>query len=198
MHLRLAGARDHANLVLDQRTWVIGRDPRCDVVLEDPGVAPRHATVRRALAGVEVVDLAGSTGVFVDGMRVARAVVTPGHVIRVGATDITLDMRDEAPLLPVRPMPAVMKKDRVPLIAALVAGLVVVLLLVAGAGAIWAVRGGLLGGVSPEASSPRAAAPGSASPRGGPAASVKRPLPMPNAARGIEPMVFDRNPFEGD
>jgi len=197
---------------------VFGRDPHCEVVLEDPGVSGCHARLQRGPNGVEVVDLGSANGVFVDGQRVQRAIVVPGHVIRIGASDITFDLRDSvrAPLQKTLGM-----GSRPPVPSAMVAppmlqrphpkkkssaGKVVVVLgllgacLAAGAYFTWRwveTRSVRVAPLAPASQTAANARPGTSSaPALPPGAGRVAPPPMPNASAGLTPLVFDRNPFE--
>ena len=230
MHIRVTGPHDRANVVLAERPLVFGRDPHCDVVLEDPGVSHRHVVVQRTPYGVEVADLGSANGVTLDGAPFRRGLVTPGHVLRIGATTLTFDLRDEgvshvAPTLvgarlgPAPPAPAptpapppyVAPLPRGPSPSApayvppgppghaprrrkggvlgvlLVAGLVLSCLAVA-AFFVWTRFGSGLAAPGPSGASSGVPSPGvsSSSPVGsGPTV-------------GIEPLVFDKNPFEAE
>lgn len=197
MHVRVTGPFDRANVVLADRPLLLGRDPHCEVVLEDPGVSGCHARLQRTPNGVEVVDLGSANGVYVDGRRVQHAIVGPGRVIRIGASDVTFDVRDSvhapvhqtlslAPLPPPMTAPGALPQARAKKKRS--AGWLVLLLGLAGAclagGALltwrWVETRG--GQVSPPPPASQVAA--------------TRPLPMPNAAASLAPLVFDRNPFE--
>ncbi len=77
-------------LPLPDRPVVIGRDPRCDVVLADPVVSGRHAQITPAAGGCWLTDLGSTNGTFVNGQRVQQAFLRPGDRIRVGATELQL------------------------------------------------------------------------------------------------------------
>lgn len=68
----------------------IGRSTSCDVRLTDPMVSKEHA---RILVGerIELVDAGSSNGVVVGGVRVNSAVLQPGSIAQLGATDITVE-----------------------------------------------------------------------------------------------------------
>lgn len=70
--------------------WPIGRDPQAWLALEyDSYVSSRHAEVRRAHGGFEVVDAMSSNGTFVDWRRLPRGGTAPlahGTLVRVGKT----------------------------------------------------------------------------------------------------------------
>lgn len=63
---------------------IVGRDPDCDVVVEDLLVSRRHVRVVRESAGVFVEDLGSRHGTFVDGQRVVRTRLAPGSLLTVG------------------------------------------------------------------------------------------------------------------
>ena len=69
---------------------VIGRDPGCDVVLNDPKCSRRHAVLEEGPDGVLVRDPGSANGITVNGRRVERARLQPGDALRVGDTVLTL------------------------------------------------------------------------------------------------------------
>jgi len=66
-------------------TSIIGREPGCDVVLEDRYVSGRHARVEVA-ERVDIVDLGSANGLEVDGEPVGRIVVQGPRDILIGET----------------------------------------------------------------------------------------------------------------
>ncbi|WP_329370746.1 FHA domain-containing protein [Streptomyces sp. NBC_00669] len=70
------------------RSYSLGRDPQGDLVLDDPRVSWRHATIRRGERGWLLEDLGSTNGTFVQGRRVQNADVGPGAAVHLGnATD---------------------------------------------------------------------------------------------------------------
>ena len=65
-------------------TITVGRLPGNDVVLDDLLVSRRHARLERTLDGWRLTDLRSSNGTFVNGRRIAEAMVTERDVIGVG------------------------------------------------------------------------------------------------------------------
>lgn len=61
-----------------------GRDPSCDVVIAEPTVSRRHAQASWDGRELVIEDLGSSGGTFVNGMKVQRAVLHPGDVVRLG------------------------------------------------------------------------------------------------------------------
>jgi ABC transport system ATP-binding/permease protein len=69
---------------------VIGRDPACDVVIDDLRVSRRHAELRRGRDGWQLVDLGNPLGTFVNGTRTTQAAIGPHDVIGVGRQRLRL------------------------------------------------------------------------------------------------------------
>lgn len=62
----------------------IGRDPRGDVVLDEPDVSHKHARIVRSGGEWRVVDLQSTNGTFVNGRRVQQNTVRYGDHIAFG------------------------------------------------------------------------------------------------------------------
>jgi hypothetical protein len=71
---------------LQGHTVVIGRDPACDLVLNDAKCSRRHAIVEMGPSGLGVRDNGSANGVFVNGRKVDRSPLIPGDIIRLGET----------------------------------------------------------------------------------------------------------------
>lgn len=63
---------------------VLGRDPGCDVVLNDSKCSRRHAVVEEGPEGVVVRDEGSANGIHVNGRRVEKANLRPGDTLRLG------------------------------------------------------------------------------------------------------------------
>lgn len=84
---------------------VVGRDLACDVVLNDPYVAPRHAQLVRGADGVvRFTDLGSLNGLIVADQRVREAVVAGagGTWVQVGHSHLRIRTAAD-PLAPERP-----------------------------------------------------------------------------------------------
>ncbi|MBX3472467.1 MAG: FHA domain-containing protein [Planctomycetes bacterium] len=71
-----------------ERPTLVGRDADCDVVLDaarDARASARHAMVIPAFGRALVSDLGSANGTWVDGRRVADALLGPGDVVRLGS-----------------------------------------------------------------------------------------------------------------
>lgn len=65
----LAGPGTGCSFVLSKAEHVLGRDPAVDIVINDPGMSRRHATLSCQGAVVRIVDQGSTNGTFVNGMR---------------------------------------------------------------------------------------------------------------------------------
>jgi DNA-binding CsgD family transcriptional regulator len=77
---------------------IVGRSPRCDLVIDHLSVSRRHARVTRGNGSyVQVADLGSRNGTFVDEVRVGEAVVPCGRKVRFGAVTLLVCEQGEAP-----------------------------------------------------------------------------------------------------
>jgi hypothetical protein len=81
------GGRRHP--LLPGTSFTIGSDPACEVHVEGPSIAPRHARVELTRTGFRLVDLAGATRV--SGLPATRVQLKPHDVIGVGEVELELD-----------------------------------------------------------------------------------------------------------
>jgi hypothetical protein len=65
-------------------TAVLGRDPGCDVVLNDTKCSRRHAVVEELEGRLTVRDTGSANGIYVNGRRVDRAVLAAGDSVKLG------------------------------------------------------------------------------------------------------------------
>jgi hypothetical protein len=69
---------------------VVGRDPGCDIVLNDSKCSRRHAVVEEGPGGVTVRDSGSANGIFVNGRKVEKAPLRPGDTVRLGDVKLRL------------------------------------------------------------------------------------------------------------
>ncbi|HEY4222802.1 MAG TPA: FHA domain-containing protein [Myxococcota bacterium] len=86
---------------LDRSETVIGRDPRCDIVLAEESASRRHARIARNAGGYfELTDLGSRNGVLVDDERIDRMTLLDGDAFTIGETVFTIAV---GPLLGAEP-----------------------------------------------------------------------------------------------
>ena len=96
---------------------VVGREPTCDVRLDDPHVSRTHAALQRRGSAVYVQDLGSSGGTFVNGNPVTMTELLPGDVVAFATVQARFDAvpsaTDETRAMPtlIRPVPARPAKD---------------------------------------------------------------------------------------
>src|SRR5512137_1110191 len=73
-----------ARVEIGKEALRLGRDPGCDVVIAEATVSRRHARIFWDGNELAVEDLNSSGGTFLNGLKVQRAVVRPGDVLRLG------------------------------------------------------------------------------------------------------------------
>ena len=69
----------------------IGTAASNNLRLTDPTVSRLHCELRLRERSVQITDAGSTNGTFVEGVRVADAELTPGAVVRVGATSIRVE-----------------------------------------------------------------------------------------------------------
>src|SRR5437763_5790004 len=77
----------------------IGRDPSCDIQVDDPSVAPRHAVLSMG-PPVRIADLGSGLTTSLRDDRVApgeRVEVTPGDILHVGGVILMVEGRGTPP-----------------------------------------------------------------------------------------------------
>jgi diguanylate cyclase (GGDEF)-like protein len=74
----------------------IGRSPEADIAINDNGISRIHCTIEW-LGGVITVEDKGSTnGIFVDGCRISRALLSPGVAFQLGHSLIRVEYKAES------------------------------------------------------------------------------------------------------
>jgi len=69
---------------------ILGRDPSCDLVLNDVKCSRRHAVVEAGPQGLAIRDTGSANGVFLNGKKVDRSALKEGDVFRLGDVLLTV------------------------------------------------------------------------------------------------------------
>lgn len=72
------------------RRFMIGRDPACDLHVDDPKASRQHAWIEPDGEYLVLIDNHSTNGVQVNGERVERRRLAPGDVIRIGGTEVAV------------------------------------------------------------------------------------------------------------
>jgi pSer/pThr/pTyr-binding forkhead associated (FHA) protein len=72
----------------------IGRDPACEVCIDNVGISRLHATVAWDGRGYHVVDQQSANGVFVNGQPIQNQYLSDGDVIQIGKFSLLFTLVD--------------------------------------------------------------------------------------------------------
>lgn len=79
-----SGRQEGLVFVLDKDEMTVGRDPKCDVSLNDMTVSRSHALLQRVGADWTIVDCQSFNGVWVNKRPVEHVMLKDGDVIQIG------------------------------------------------------------------------------------------------------------------
>jgi pSer/pThr/pTyr-binding forkhead associated (FHA) protein len=75
---------------------VLGRDPSCDLVLNDVKCSRRHAVIEAGPDGLAIRDTGSANGVFLNGQKVERSKLKEGDLVRLGDVSLVV-LPEEVP-----------------------------------------------------------------------------------------------------
>ncbi len=92
---------------LDKDVVTIGRDPDCDVPIDNLGISRKHATIEKSAQGFVLTDLKSHNGTYVQGSRVHNHRLAETDEFYIGKYGLTFEDLDaakpEKPAVPARP-----------------------------------------------------------------------------------------------
>ena len=94
--VRYPGGGAVHDIVIDGGVAVVGRDPTCDLVLNDPKSSRRHAVVESGPDGLVIRDTGSANGITVNGRKTERSALKAGDVFRIGDVEVTILAEEEA------------------------------------------------------------------------------------------------------
>jgi hypothetical protein len=77
-------------VVLEGTIAILGRDPSCDLVLNDVKCSRRHAVVEAGPQGLAIRDTGSANGVYVNGRKVERSALKDDDLVRLGDVELTV------------------------------------------------------------------------------------------------------------
>jgi len=87
--IRYPGGAVH-EVALEGKVASVGRDPTCDIVINDPKCSRRHAVVESGPDGLVIRDSGSANGILVNGRRTERAPLAAGDVFRIGDVEVAV------------------------------------------------------------------------------------------------------------
>jgi hypothetical protein len=88
----VSGPAAGKRLPLLPMTMTLGREVDNNIEIKDIDVARYHARISFENGHYTIQDLEGSSGTFVDGQRISKAILAPGSSIRVGTSELRLEL----------------------------------------------------------------------------------------------------------
>ncbi len=89
------GRDNGKEMVLQAPLVTIGTLPENSLVLTDPTVSRKHASVEETAGGYVLRDLGSTNGTFLDSVRVREGYIQAGSVIRLGQTEMVFSPLEE-------------------------------------------------------------------------------------------------------
>jgi diguanylate cyclase (GGDEF)-like protein len=82
---------DNKKMALSEgREYLIGRDPLCDIVLADPHVSRKHATLKYSGGSVLLTDKGSMNGTWHDGKRIESAMLRSDSSFRIANSNLSV------------------------------------------------------------------------------------------------------------
>lgn len=75
---------------------LVGRDPTCEVVVDDGSVSRRHARLEMRSGEWWVVDQGSANGTYVNSLKIAETTLKNGQELRFGALAFRVDVEEDA------------------------------------------------------------------------------------------------------
>ncbi|QRO00486.1 sigma 54-interacting transcriptional regulator [Archangium violaceum] len=89
--VRIKRGSDETVHKLSGDSFTVGKDPSCDLVIEDPFISGRHLKVTRRDGHFHVVDTNSTNGTWMGSVRIFEVQVGLPSTLRVGETDLILE-----------------------------------------------------------------------------------------------------------
>lgn len=70
---------------LGAEEYLIGRDPKSHIVIEDKSVSRKHAAIVKKGSEYLLRDMGSTNGIFVNNLKMERAVLRSGDIFQIGS-----------------------------------------------------------------------------------------------------------------
>lgn len=88
------GLKQRYELDINMSTVTIGRDPDCEITIDDESISGFHAEIRRMNGGFCIVDCHSTRGVTVNGVRTEWAELANGQKVELGDVSLSFLFTD--------------------------------------------------------------------------------------------------------
>lgn len=89
------GAKQRYQLSFEMSVVTIGRDPDCEIVINDPTVSKFHAELRRVPGGFCITDCHSTRGIIIDGAQTECAPLIDEQKIQLGDSTLSAMFTDD-------------------------------------------------------------------------------------------------------
>ena len=87
------GADESTGLIIGPEPSVLGRDPACQLVIDETGISSMHAELVATPRGVRLRDLGSKNGTWVGDLRITEAFLTASTSFWIGRTEMRFEAR---------------------------------------------------------------------------------------------------------
>lgn len=87
------GPYNGQEFAMHEGTFSVGRDPSCDLFLNNTTVSRKHATIVIDGDSAKVVDEGSLNGTWVDGCVVDEAPLSPGTTLQIGTFEMVFERK---------------------------------------------------------------------------------------------------------
>ena len=84
----LSGQDIGKNFEISRKKFFIGRNPKCDIPVNDDEVSRKHARVEVSNEGIVIHDLGSTNGTLINGMKVKKHLLQDGDRVQIGSFTI--------------------------------------------------------------------------------------------------------------
>jgi len=100
------GQTEISRFIWEGRNITIGRDSSNDVVIDEPTISRKHATIEFSHDGYHFVDCKSTHGSKINGKSIKKHTLKNGNIIEIGQVQISFSERDKETELNIPPGPA--------------------------------------------------------------------------------------------
>jgi pSer/pThr/pTyr-binding forkhead associated (FHA) protein len=79
----------------DQNEIIIGRDPGCDIQIDNIAVSREHARIVKGPNDYLIEDLNSSNGIFINGRKINKKFLKTGEEIMIGKYSLEIVMEED-------------------------------------------------------------------------------------------------------
>lgn len=91
--VQLNGSQEGRVIDLVTGRWRIGRSPDNEIRIDDQGISGFHAEIQVAAIGVHLKDNGSTNGVFVNGERFVRGMLSNGQILQIGVLEFRVELK---------------------------------------------------------------------------------------------------------